>query len=56
MMGQYFTILSQKITCQSEILNVLDSFYKQGKITNIQREEFKSKIKSIFNHKTKKIF
>ena len=49
--GTIFHNIISKITCQSEILNVLDSFYKQGKITNIQRDEFKSKIKSIFNHK-----
>ena len=49
--GTIFHNIISKITCQSEILNVLDSFYTQGKITNIQRDEFKSKIKSIFNHK-----
>ena len=49
--GTIFHNIISKITCQSEILKVLDSFYTQGKITNIQREEFKSKIKSIFNHK-----
>ena len=50
--GTIFHNIISKITCQSEILKVLDSFYTQGKITNIQREEFKSKIKSIFNHKS----
>ena len=46
-----------KITCQSEISKVLNSFYIQQKITKDQTKEFESKIKSIFKHdKLKKYF
>ena len=55
--GTKFHNIISKITCQSEILKILDSFYTQGKITKGQRIEFELKIKSIFNHeKIKKYF
>jgi ATP-dependent exoDNAse (exonuclease V) beta subunit len=55
--GTIFHSIMSKITHQSEISKVLDSFYLQGKITKDQRKVFESKIKSILNHdKLKKYF
>ena len=55
--GTIFHSIMSKITHQSEISKVLDSFYLQRKITKDQTKVFESKIKSILNHdKLKKYF
>jgi len=49
--GTIFHSIMSKIKYQSDISKILESFCVQGKITKTQRKEFKSKIRSIFNHK-----
>ena len=55
--GTIFHNIMSKIILESEISKVLDNFYSLRKITKTQRQEFESKIKSIFKHeKLKKYF
>ena len=55
--GTIFHNIMSKITHQSEISKVLDSFYLQQKINKDQIKVFESKIKSILKHdKLKKYF
>ena len=55
--GTIFHNIMSKITHESEISKVLNSFFELRKITKTQKREFESKIKSIYNHeKLKKYF